>query len=104
MAKSRKESVIRSEEVQDILSAPPHKLLSIGSSVIGGILLVLFIACFIFKYPDTISCAVTITKTEPPVWVVAKMSGRLQELYAKDGQHVKADDIIAVIENPANDT
>ena len=102
MAKSKKESVIRSEEVQDILSAPPHKLLSIGSSVIGGILLVLFIACFIFKYPDTISCAVTITKTEPPVWVVAKMSGRLQELYAKDGQHVKADDIIAVIENPAN--
>ena len=102
MPKEKKESIIRSEEVQDILSAPPHTLLSAGSSVIGGILLILLIGCFIFKYPDTISCAVTITKTEPPVWVVAKASGRLQELYVTDGQRVKTNDVIAVIENPAN--
>ena len=94
-------SIVRSEDVQEILSAPPHILLSVGSSVIGGILLALFIGCFIFKYPDTISSNVTITKTEPPVWIVAKASGRLQELYVKDGQNVKAGDAIAVIENPA---
>lgn len=102
MPKVKKESVIRSEEVQDILSAPPHTLLSVGSSVIGGILLILLIGCFIFKYPDTIPCTVTITKTDPPVWVVAKVSGRLQELYATDGQQVKTDEVIAVIENSAN--
>ena len=51
MPKEKKESIIRSEEVQDILSAPPHTLLSAGSSVIGGILLILLIGCFIFKYP-----------------------------------------------------
>ena len=33
---------------------------------------------------------------------MAKTSGRLQELYAQDGQHVNAGDVIAVIENPAN--
>ena len=102
MPKGNKDSIIRSEDVQEILSTPPHTLLSIGSSVIGGILLVLFIGCFIFKYPDTITCTITITKTEPPVWIVAKASGRLQELYAQDGQHVKTGDVIAVIENPAN--
>ena len=102
MPKGNKDSIIRSEDVQEILSAPPHTLLSMGSSVIGGILLVLFIGCFIFKYPDTITCTITITKTEPPVWIVAKASGRLQELYAQDGQHVKTGDVIAVIENPAN--
>lgn len=102
MPKGNKDSIIRSEDVQEILSAPPHTLLSMGSSVIGGILLVLFIGCFIFKYPDTITCTITITKTEPPVWIVAKASGRLQELYAQDGQHVNAGDVIAVIENPAN--
>ena len=102
MPKRNKDSIIRSEDVQEILSTPPHTLLSVGSSVIGGILLVLFIGCFIFKYPDTITCTVTITKTEPPVWIVAKTSGRLQELYAQDGQHVNAGDVIAVIENPAN--
>ena len=102
MPKGNKDSIIRSEDVQEILSAPPHTLLSMGSSVIGGILLVLVIGCFIFKYPDTITCTITITKTEPPVWIVAKASGRLQELYAQDGQHVNAGDVIAVIENPAN--
>lgn len=102
MPKGNKDSIIRSEDVQEILSAPPHTLLSMGSSVIGGILLVLFIGCFIFKYPDTITCTITITKTEPPVWIVAKASGRLQELYSQDGQHVNAGDVIAVIENPAN--
>lgn len=102
MPKGNKDSIIRSEDVQEILSTPPHALLSMGSSVIGGILLVLFIGCFIFKYPDTISCTITITKTEPPVWIVAKASGRLQELYSQDGQHVNAGDVIAVIENPAN--
>lgn len=100
----KKDSIIRSEDVQEILSTPPHTLLSIGSSVIGGILFVLLIGCFIFKYPDTISSKVTITKTEPPVWLVAKSSGRLQELYVKDGQNVKAGDAIAVIENPASTT
>lgn len=77
-------------------------LLSVGSTVIGSVLLVLFIGCFIFKYPDTITCSVVITKTEPPIWIVAKTSGRLQELYTQDGQHVKAGNLIAVIENSAN--
>lgn len=104
MSKEKKDSIIRSEDVQEILSTPPHTLLSIGSSVIGGILFVLLIGCFIFKYPDTINSNVTITKAEPPVWIVAKSSGRLQELYAKDGQNVKAGDAIAVIENPASTT
>lgn len=102
MPKDKKESIIRSEDVQEILSAPPHILLSVGSSVIGGILLVLLIGCFIFKYPDTITSSVTITKAEPPVWIVAKASGRLQELLVKDGQEVKPHAVIAVIENPAN--
>lgn len=102
MPKGNKDSIIRSEYVQEMLSTPPHALLSVGSSVIGGILLVLFIGCFIFKYPDTITCTITITKTEPPVWIVAKASGKLQELYVQDGQHVKTGDVIAVIENPAN--
>ena len=102
MSRDNKDLIIRSEDVQEILSSPPHILLSVGSSVIGGILLFLLIGCFIFKYPDTITSTVTITNTEPPIWIVAKTSGRLQELYVKDGQEVRADDIIAVIENPAN--
>ena len=102
MTKDKKDKIVRSEDVQEILSKPPHILLSAGSSVIGGILLILLIGCFVFKYPDTITSTVTITNTEPPVWIVAKVSGRLQELYVKDGQKVRTNSVIAVIENSAN--
>lgn len=102
MSKENNDSIVRSEDVQEILSAPPHALLRVGSSVIGGVLLVLLIGCFIFKYPDTITSSVTITNTEPPIWIVAKASGRLQELYVQEGHKVKAGAVIAVIENPAN--
>ncbi len=102
MPKGNKDNIIRSEDVQEILSTPPHTLLSIGSSVIGGILLVLFIGCFIFKYPDTITCKVTITNMEPPVWVIAKSSGPIHELFVRDKQSVDVGTIIAVIDNPAN--
>lgn len=93
--------IIRNDEVQEILSAPPHMLLSIGSSVIGCILTVLLIGCFVFKYPDIISCTITVTGNNPPVWIVAHASGRIQELYVMDKRKVEIGDMIAVIENPA---
>ena len=97
----KQEIIFRSEAVQDILSAPLTMLVRIGSSVIGIVLFTVLTGCFIFKYPDTINCEVTITKNNPPVVIVAKATGRLQELYVNDGETVKKDDIIAVIENPA---
>ena len=93
--------IVRSEDVQDILSAPPAALVRVGSSVIGAIMLVIFVGCFFFKYPDIIACDVTITNNTPPVIIVAKTTGRLQELHVSDGGQVKQNDIIAVIENPA---
>ena len=64
--------IVRSEDVQDILSAPPAALVRVGSSVIGAIMLVIFVGCFFFKYPDIIACDVTITNNTPPVIIVAK--------------------------------
>lgn len=97
-----KSKLIRSEEVEEVLSRPPRSLVRWGSTVIGAIALVLIIGSFLFKYPDTITGNITITGTNPPVWIVAKSTGKLKELYVKDKQHVKAGDIMAVIENPAS--
>lgn len=101
MAKEKSNNFIRSDEVQDILSSPPHALLRVGSSVISCVLFFLLIGCFVFKYPDTISCSVTITQENPPVWLVARSTGKLQELYVKDRQNVGKGQIVAVIENSA---
>lgn len=67
-------------------------LRSAGPYFVGG--------CF-FKYPDTVDATVTVTTEHPPVWIVAKGSGKLKELYRHDRDSVRAGDIIAVLDNPA---
>ena len=44
---------------------------------------------------------VTVTTEHPPVWIVARGSGKLKELYRHDRDSVYAGDIIAVLDNPA---
>jgi len=92
---------LRSHEVQEILSRPPKKLIRYGTSVICGILAVLIAGSFFFNYPDMISGEVVITTENPPAWIVAKSSGFIKELYCADKQAVNANEILAVIENPA---
>ena len=93
---------LRSEEVQEILSRPPHALVRYGITVICSVLVLLFIGSFFFSYPDVVSGDVTITTENPPVWLVAKSTGKIKELMCSDKQKVKQGDILAVIENSAS--
>src|ERR1035437_7575499 len=93
---------LRSDEVQEILSRPPHALVRYGISVICGVLLILFIGSFFFRYPDIVQGDVIITTENPPVWLVAKSTGKIKELLCSDKQEVKQGDILAVIENSAS--
>lgn len=63
--------------------------------------LILLIGSAVFKYPDIISSSVSLTGTTPVAGVVARSSGKLQELYVQNNQQVEAKAFLAVIENPA---
>ncbi|MDD5186415.1 MAG: HlyD family efflux transporter periplasmic adaptor subunit [Paludibacter sp.] len=93
---------LRSDEVQEILSRPPHALIRYGISVISGVMLILFIGSFFFRYPDIVQGDVVITTENPPVWMVAKSTGKIKELVCKDKQEVHQGDILAVIDNSAS--
>ena len=96
-----KDIELRCEEVQEILTRPPHALIRWGIPVFFGVLALLFIGGSFFKYPDIVSAGITITTEHPPVWIVARGSGKIQEVYCKDRENVRVGDIIAVLENPA---
>ena len=96
-----KDIELRCEEVQEILTRPPHALIRWGITVFFGVLALLFIGGSFFKYPDIVSAGITITTEHPLVWIVARGSGKIQEVYRKDRETIKAGDIIAVLENPA---
>lgn len=92
---------LRSEEFQEILGAIPSWILRRGITILTAIVIILLIGSAFFKYPDTISATMTLTGTSPATALVAKASGRLQELEVTDKQNVKSGDYLAVIENPA---
>lgn len=92
---------LRSDEVQEILSRPPHSLIRYGILVISLIILAAFITSFFFTYPDRVSGNVSITSSAPPVWVVTRSEGMLSGLYCTDQQQVNAGDVLGVIDNPA---
>ena len=70
--------------MQEILTRPPHALVRWGITVFFVVLALFFIGGCFFKYPDVISASITITTEHPPIWMVARGSGKIKEVYHKD--------------------
>lgn len=101
MGNRKPEIELRSEEFNEVLSAVPAWIVRWGITMIACVVLMLLVGSAVFKYPDVISSTVTLTGTTPVSAVVARTSGKLQELYVGNNQQVKANTLLAVIENPA---
>ncbi len=100
--KEYKEVELHSEEVQEVMNRVPSWILRWGITVLFIILLVLFIGCYFFKYPDALTASVTITTTTPPVDIIARSSGKLDRIYATNRQQVQPGEVLAVIQNTAD--
>lgn len=96
-----KEIELRCEEVQEILTRPPHLIVRWGITVFFIILASFFIGGCFFKYPDVISAEITITTEHPPVWIVARGNGKIKKVYHQDRDSIWAGNVIAALENPA---
>jgi multidrug resistance efflux pump len=93
---------LRSEEVQEILTRIPNKVIRWGTMVVSGVMLLLYFLTWIIKYPDIITAQVTITTNVPPEKLVAKTAGKIETILVKNGEPVLANAYLAVIENAAN--
>lgn len=93
---------LRSDDVQEILKRPPHSLIRYGISVVCGVMIMILIGSFFFKYPDIVSGEVVITTENPPVWLIGRTNGRLKELLCTDKEKVNLNKLLGVIENTAS--
>lgn len=91
---------IRSEEVQEIISAVPSWMIRWGITLIFGLILMLVFISWFIKYPDIIVGNATLTTLEPPIKLVVKSSGKLTTILIEDGAMVEKNQIIAEMENP----
>tara|TARA_R110001592_G_scaffold357599_1_gene661137 strand:- start:2107 stop:3438 length:1332 start_codon:yes stop_codon:yes gene_type:complete len=97
-----KEIEIRSDEVQEILSAVPNWMIRWGITLIFGLILLLVFISWFIKYPDVVAGQATITTTTPPAKLVSKTNGYIEQLFFKDNTNIKKGQIIAEITNPTD--
>jgi len=93
---------IYSEEVRDVLSAPPKYIFQWGNTILLCFVAILFSISWGVKYPDVITTQIVITTQTPPEKLVARTSGRIDALLVTDRQNITKNTPLAVIENSAN--
>lgn len=54
------------------------------------------------KYPDTLTAEITLSTETPPAYVLARASGRMEELFVRNGQSVVRGEKLGVIENTSS--
>ena len=94
--------ILRSEEVNEILTSTPRWVLRWGISVIFILIVTAIGLSYFIRYPDILTADVTLTTLNPPVKLIAKTNGKLTYLLVKNKDVVKLNQTLAVIENTAN--
>lgn len=93
---------IRSEEVQEIMGYIPHWMIRWGITLLFAVIVVFFIGSWFFKYPDVIQSTITVTTKRPPASIMARTTGKINQLFVTDNQKVGKDQTIALLDNASN--
>lgn len=99
MKKKDDKTALRSEQVQEILSSTPGRMVLYGNSLMLFITLVVFGGSYFVQYPKVISWPVVIRCTNPEQKVVAITSGYMSQVLVKDSSHVLVGTPLAVIQS-----
>lgn len=97
-----REIELRSEEVQEVMGQIPAWIVRWGITILFIVVLAILVGSYFFKYPDVIVSDMTLTSHHPVARIVARSSGKISSLYVHDGEQVKVNMPLAVIENPAS--
>lgn len=93
---------IHSEEVQEILGYIPNWIIRWGITVLVATILLLILGSWFVRYPDILTANIDITTNNPPVFLKARMTGRLENLLIQDRQEVTRGQYLAILESTAN--
>ncbi|WP_438968633.1 HlyD family efflux transporter periplasmic adaptor subunit [Nonlabens sp.] len=103
MPKDKLEEIeLRSEEVQEILTKVPHRIIRYGNTVFLLIIILLLFLSWFVKYPDIIVSQGIITTAVPPQKEYSKITATLQYVLIENDHEVQSGDVIAVLENAAS--
>jgi hypothetical protein len=104
MEKEKKpvEIELRSDEFQEIVKQSPRWMIRSGIFLIFGVVILLLCGSYFFRYPDVINAEIVVLSENPPAYLAARTTARIDSLMASDQQMVSENQMIAILESTAN--
>lgn len=90
---------VQSPELQEVMSKIPGNFIKWGLFMFFTIILSLLVGSYFIKSPDIVTVPVKITTRNPPIILVPKTGGEIENLFVKEGSKIKRGEIIAIIGN-----
>lgn len=85
---------LRSENVQEILTTPPHWMIRWGNTLIFIIILMVLAMSYFIKYPEFIPASIVVTSQNPPEKLEARINSKIEKIFVHNGQKVAVNDIL----------
>lgn len=102
MEKDKINIELKSEVLNEVLSAPPSWLVRSGNTLFFIVIILILSLSYIIRYPDEITGEVNIYNNRPPIEFENLMYAKLVNLNVQDGQQIKQGDILAQFDNEIN--
>ncbi|GGH03301.1 HlyD family secretion protein [Pedobacter zeae] len=102
MPENTSEVAVNSEEVDEIITAVPSWIVRWGITLIFGILGSIVLLSSFIDYPDLVKTSLKVNCLNAPKTVLAKQTGKLNNLLVSEGQTVTSGQALAYMESTAN--
>lgn len=88
------------EPIQEIMEYVPGGLLRWGTTALAAMLAVLLVISCLLSYPDVVRGRFMVTPSQPPVRVVTRVSGEVERIFVREGEHVAHGRPLVAFRNP----
>jgi len=102
MEKDKINIELKSEVLNEVLSAPPSWLVRSGNTLFFFFILLLLALSWMISYPDELMGEVNIHSNRPPVEFENQLYGKLVDLQVKDQQIIEKGKVLAQFDNEIN--
>lgn len=93
---------LRSENVQDILTRPPHWMIRWGNTIIFMCLVMVILLSYFIKYPEFIAAPILVTSQNPPEKLQATTNSKIEKILILNGDEVKKNEVLMVLQSSAD--
>lgn len=86
-------------EINDLIGRPPNWLLRSGISMVAFVTTIILVGSYFFKYPDKLTGPGILTSTTPPIEIISRTNGYIDEIHFQEGSEIQKGDAILYINN-----